>query len=169
MHSVLRFAGVDITAAPIKLPASPHPLPSSGPVTLAQARAAASFPIGVPASLGAPERVEIADPAPNGSSRVVSLFYRSGAIRLDEFDGTLDGGFLKSVRDADWVQIRGETALWMPTPHPVEYVDRAGMAHTETGRMAGPTLLWQSNSVTFRLEGFASRDDAIAVASSTGP
>jgi RNA polymerase sigma factor (sigma-70 family) len=169
VHSVLRFAGVDIAAAPIKLPASSHPLPSSGPVTLAQARAAASFPIGVPASLGAPERVETADPAPNGSPRVVSLFWRTGAVRLDEFDGTLDGGFLKSVRDAEWVQIRGEPALWMATPHPLEYVDRAGVAHTETGRMAGPTLLWQSDGVTFRLEGYASREDAIAVASSIGP
>jgi RNA polymerase sigma factor (sigma-70 family) len=169
INSMLRFAGVDVTSAPIKLPASPHPLPSSGPVTLAQARAAASFPIGVPATLGAPERVEIADPAPNGSPRVVSLFYGTGTIRLDEFDGTLDIGFIKSVRDATWVHVRGETALWMPTPHPLEYVDRAGVTHTETGRIAGPTLLWQSNGVTFRLEGIASPDNAIAVASSVAP
>jgi hypothetical protein len=166
LHSVLRFAGIEVTSAPITLPRSPAPLPSAGPVTLAQARTLVSFPIGVPAALGGPERVEVADPGANGAPRVVSLFYRGGVIRLDEFDGSLDGGFVKSTGDVVWVEVHGRTAIWLPTPHPLEYVDRAGVTHTDAGRLAGPTLFWQSGAVTFRLEGVASRDEAVAVASS---
>jgi hypothetical protein len=40
------------------------------------------------------------------------------------------------------------------------------VTHTDAGRLAGPTLFWQSGGVTFRLEGVASRDDALAIASS---
>ena len=169
VHAVLRFAGVEVVATPITLPSLARPLPSAGPVTLAQARALAAFPLGVPAALGDPERVEVADPAPSGAPRVVSLFYQGGAIRLDEFDGTLDGGFLKSTEDTQWMRVQGEPAMWLPKPHPVQYVDRAGVAHSDTGRLAGPVLVWQDRNVTYRLEGVGSPVTAVGIAESVAP
>lgn len=165
---VLRFAGIEVSrgAAPVRLPATPSPLPSAGPADLAAARAAARFPIGVPGAWGPPERVETADPGPDGAPRVVTLVYRGGAVRLDEFDGALDLAFAKSAPDTTWLQVGTESALWLPDPHPVTYVDRAGTRHTEAARLAGPTLIWESGGVTYRLEGVAFAEEALAVAAS---
>ncbi|GAA1770364.1 sigma-70 family RNA polymerase sigma factor [Luedemannella helvata] len=168
VEDVLRFAGieVDLRAAPVQLPPTPAPLPSAEPTDLAAARAAARFPIGVPAAWGVPERVEVADPGPDGSPRVVSLIYRGGAARVDQFDGVLDGAFAKSAPDAEWTDVGGNTAMWLPSRHPLTYVDRDLRRHTESARLAGPTLIWQVGMVTYRLEGVASLDEARAVAGS---
>jgi RNA polymerase sigma factor (sigma-70 family) len=165
---LLRFAGIEVHvgAPPAPLPASPDPLPSAGPVSLAEARRAARFPVGVPAALGEPEQVIVADPDPDGAPRIVSLLYRGGTVRLDEFDGSLDGAFQKSTPDATWADVAGATALWLSTPHPVVYVGRDHVTRAETGRLAGPTLIWQSGPVTFRLEGMVTVSDAVAVADS---
>jgi len=137
-----------------------------GTVTLARARTLAAFRIGVPAALGPPDRVEIADPATNGAPRVVSLNYDRAAIRIDEFDGTLDGPFVKAAQDVRYVTVGGQSALWFATPHPLRYRDRTGVTRTDTGRMAGPTLVWVFDQVTYRLEGVGSANDAVAVAES---
>jgi hypothetical protein len=97
---------------------------------------------------------------------VVSLLYRAGTVRLDEFDGRVDLVFFKTQPDPDaqWVELGGATGMWFSRPHAVEYVDRAGNTHHETSRLAGPTLIWTDGSVTYRLEGIAARDEALAVA-----
>jgi hypothetical protein len=163
---VLRFAGVEIEHGQPVLPPTPSPLPSVRSVALDEARRVAGFPIGVPAALGAPERVELADPGPTGAPRVVTQFYRGGTLRLDEFDGELDLGFVKQIQDpgVDWVRMDTRYALWLPTAHAIEYIDRQGTRHHETARLAGPTLVWQDGAVTYRLEGATSRDDAVGIA-----
>jgi RNA polymerase sigma factor (sigma-70 family) len=168
VEHLLRFAGIEVHvgAPPTPLPASPSPLPSVGPVSLAEARRVAGFPIGVPAALGEPEQVVTADPNPDGRPRVVSLLYRGGTVRVDEFDGRLDDAFMKSTPDARWVEAVGAMALWLSDPHPLTYVDLDGIVHTETSRLAGPTLIWQSGPVTYRLEGVATLRDAVAIANS---
>jgi hypothetical protein len=124
-------------------------------------------PVLVPDALGAPERVEVADPAPDGAPRVVSLFYRSGTVRMDAFDGRIDIGFLKTSSDrAEWRYVNGLTGLYFPRPHAVAYIDRTGLTHTETARLAGPTLVWEAGPLTYRLEGPFTVDEAIAVAGS---
>ena len=120
----------------------------------------------VPAALGPPESVIVADPDPGGSPRLVTLVYRGGGVRLDQFDGGLDPGFLKSASDAEWTQVAAGTALWLPTSHPVTYVDRGGVAHTEAARLAGPTLVWSAGAVTYRLEGVATLAEARTIAAS---
>ncbi len=180
VDGVLRFAGIRVSAGPVRLPASARPLPSTGPVSLDQARARARFPVAVPALLGAPTAVEIADPGPDGAPRLVSLFYPSGyasagstgggstngPVRLDEFDGRLDGVFVKGTPGVQWVTVGGDVGLWLAQPHPLVYVDRAGVEHTETGRLSGPVLIWQHGEVSIRLEGVADLADALAIATS---
>jgi hypothetical protein len=165
--SVLHFAGVGVERGPINIPATPSPLPSSGSVALDTARQRAHFPIRLPTTLGTPEDVQLADPAPDGAPRVVSLIYRHGTVRVDEFDGRLDLAFLKSegVDGLRWVEIGTDGGLWLPRPHAIQYIDRDGMVHTETARLAGPTLIWTDNTVSYRIEGL-SAEEAIDAAKS---
>lgn len=164
---ILHFAGVRVERAPIHLPATPSPLPSVRSAALDEARQRAHFPIRVPTRLGVPDDVQLADPAPDGAPRVVSLLYRGGSIRVDEFDGRLDLGFLKRdlTDDVRWVQLGNDTGLWFPGPHAVEYIDRDGTPRDETARLAGPTLIWSAGTVTYRIEGLA-YDDAVATVAS---
>jgi hypothetical protein len=158
---LLHVAGVEIRREPPRAapPATPSPLPS--------ATASAAFPAGVPAHLGEPEEVLRSDPDAAGRPRVVTLIYRGGAVRLDAFDGRLDTTFFKTAPDARFVEVPGSIgAAWLPGPHPVTYVGRDGVPRTETARLAGPTLVWATDTVTYRLEGITTLEEAIAVAGS---
>ena len=88
---LLRVAGIEVSREPGAggLPASPSPMPSLRSTALDEARRAALFPVRAPATLGVPEQVLLADPDDKGAPRVVTLTYRGGAVRLDEFDGTV--------------------------------------------------------------------------------
>lgn len=165
---LLRFAGIEVRPQPepTALPATPSPLPLLRHIGLDEARRLARFPVRVPARLGVPEQVTVADPAPDGAPRVVSLSFRDGAVRLDQFDGQLDPAFTKQAGGAEWVEVDGRSALWFPGPHPVTYQDRTGMERVETARLSGPTLVWMDDTVTFRLEGVSSRDEAVEIAAS---
>jgi len=67
-----------------------------------------------------------------------------------------------------WAEVDGQPAIWIPTPHPVTYIDRDGVRHDETARPASATLIWQSTAVTYRLEGQVTADEALAIARSPG-
>jgi hypothetical protein len=171
---VFTFAGVEVHLRPGPIPVTPtpSPLPSQSPLpslhsaALDEARRRARFPVGVPDRLGVPQDVQLADPTPDGAPRVVSLLYQGGTVRLDEFDGQWDVTFSKGDpdRDARWVSVHDQFAIWFPTPHPMAYVDREG-TH-QLARTAGPTLIWQNGETTYRLEGIPSLDEAIRVAES---
>jgi len=165
---LLRIAGIEVRQepAPRGLPADPSPLPSVRTGSLDTARRVALFPVLVPDKLGAPERVELGDPDPAGAPRVVTLVYRGGTLRLDEFDGRVSPFFFKSAPEAQWTGVAGADAIWLPQPHPVTYVGRDGVERVETARLAGPTLIWTSGELTYRLEGFADLEEARTVAES---
>jgi hypothetical protein len=163
---LLRVAGIEvhITPKPGAVPASPGPLPSQHLTALEEARRLARFPVRLPTVLGPPEQVTTTDPDQTGAPRVVTVSYRSGKIRFDQFDGTLSIAFLKQSPNAEWVDVHGGAGIWVPGPHPVTYVDREGAEHTATARLAGPTLIWQSGAVTYRLEGLPTKDEAVTAA-----
>ncbi|MFE9692150.1 hypothetical protein [Micromonospora sp. NPDC005806] len=169
---LLRFAGVVIGASPVPVSptGTPSPLPSQRPVALDEAQRLVRFPIRVPAKLGPPERVLVADPDGTGTYRVATLLYRGGALRLDAFDGQLDVVFQKQASGpgVELVQVDGDFAVWVDGPHPVAYVDRTGTVRVETARLAASTLIWQESGVSYRLEGNLTRDEAVAVAGSLG-
>ena len=163
---LLRLAGIEVLREPDPggLPARPSPLPSVRTAALDEARRTALFPVRVPAALGAPEQVQVGDPDPAGAPRVVTLLYRGGAVRLDEFDGTVTPFFFKTAPEARWADLGGADGIWLPAPHPVTYVGRDGEKHTETARLAGPTLIWTDGEVTYRLEGVAGLAEARTIA-----
>jgi hypothetical protein len=163
---LLRVAGIEVSREPgaSGLPASPSPIPSLRSTALDEARRTALFPVRTPATLGVPEQVLLADPDDKGAPRVVTLIYRGGAVRLDEFDGTVALAFFKTAPNAQWVGIGPDSGIWLPGPHPVTYVGRDGVERTETARLATPTLIWASGAVTYRLEGLPTLEEAQAAA-----
>jgi len=163
--NLLRVAGIEVRTGPVTLPpgTGPSPLPSEGASTLDAARRAVRFPLRVPAALGDPREVTIADRA-----RVVTFAYRDGRVRLDQCDGTIDPIFLKQAPNAQWVDVGADLGLWLPAPHEVTYIDRDGVERTVTSRLAGPTLIWSHSVVTYRLEGIATLDEALRVARTLG-
>ncbi|MEU5964664.1 hypothetical protein ABZ777_25945 [Micromonospora parva] len=167
---LLRFAGVSIATSPAPTPpgATASPIPGQRVVALDEAQRAVRFPIRLPAKLGPPERVLVADPDATGRYRVATLLYDGGALRVDAFDGHLDLAFHKEVTPpgADWVQVNGDFAVWVDGPHVLSYVDRAGGIRRETARLAAATLIWQDNEVSYRLEGHLTRAEAIEIARS---
>jgi hypothetical protein len=163
---LLRVAGIEVRRepAPRGLPADPSPLPSLRSTTLDAARGVAPFPLRELTTLGPADQVLLADPDSTGAPRVVTLTYRGGTVRFDQFDGTMDAVFFKSAPDAQWTEIGGEEGIWVPGPHPVTYVDRSGAGHTEAARLATPTLIWVGGAVTYRLEGLSTLEEARAAA-----
>ena len=163
---LLRIAGIEIRQepAPGVLPAQPSALPSTRTESLDAARRVALFPVRVPAALGAPEQVQLGDPDPAGAPRVVTLTYRGGAVRLDQFDGGIGPYFFKSAPGGQWTEIGTDQGVWLSEPHPLTYVGRDGVERTETARLAGPTLIWTDGQVTYRLEGLTEMEEARTIA-----
>lgn len=166
---LLRVAGIEVRVEPTPgaLPQAPSALPSERSAALTEAARLAAFEVRVPEALGEPEAVLLSDPDPSGAPRVVSLTYRGGTVRLDEFDGSPEPAFFKTAPNARWVSLAaGTDALWLPAPHPLTYVGRDGVRRTETARLAGPTLIWAADSITYRLEGIVTLEEATEVARS---
>ncbi|AEB45947.1 hypothetical protein [Micromonospora maris] len=167
---LLRFAGITISTSPdpVLPTASPSPLPAQHPAELTQAQQAVRFPIRLPATLEPPERVLVADPDDTGAHRVVTVLWRSGAVRLDAFDGKLNPVFFKQAggAGAEWTFVDGRQAVWIDAPHPVSYVDRSGVVREESARLAAATLIWEQDGVTYRLEGEFTLAEAVEVAQS---
>jgi hypothetical protein len=163
---LLRVAGIEVRREPATggLPARPSPLPSLRSARLEEARRVASFPVRVPEALGAPEEVGLADPDDQGAPRVVTMTFRGGAVRFDQFDGTPYPAFFKTARNAEWTDVGADPGIWLPGPHPVTYVGRDGVARTATARLAAPTLIWETGGFTYRLEGIATLAEAREVA-----
>ncbi|GAB3448371.1 hypothetical protein [Actinophytocola sediminis] len=160
----LRIGAVELTHAPAPpAPATPAPLPGDRVVTLEQARAQATFPLRVPALLGDPSTVHLADGDP---PRVVTLSY--DGVRVDQVDGGLDPMFQKftHVPDAVPTTVDGAPGIWLPTPHPVLYLDRDGHRHERSARLAGTTLVWEQDGLTYRVEGDLTHRQAVAIAES---
>ena len=139
----LRIGGVLIKTAPARVRSRPdgRAVPTQGAVvTLEQAQALVTFPIGVPADLA----------RPTGSrSRPTAGWSRwtgppAHPVHLDQFDGSLYWIFVKSpAARSTYVAVNGRDAVWFPTPHEVIYVDRDGNDRTAQARIAGPCLVWE--------------------------
>ncbi|WP_061295215.1 hypothetical protein [Herbidospora cretacea] len=159
---VLRFAGVEIevgTSGPLPS-GSPSPLPSETSAALAEARRMVAFPLVVPAALGEPGQVRVAD-----GGQVVSMYW--DGVRLDQYDGTLRDVWNKQLGEPfpQPARVGDLAAMWIPQKHGIEYLPKGG-GRPVSLRLAGPTLIWQSGGVGLRLEGVATLDEATRIAAS---
>jgi len=137
---------------------------------LAQARTRVGLDFAVPASLGGPTSIMVLH-----QGKVVEMTWGTGdsALIMDVLTGSLDYGFLKSARDVEWTDVRGNSALWLPGDHDLQWIDRSGATQTAPPRTARPTLVWvvpkDGADITYRLEGAATKQAALALAAEVGP
>lgn len=133
-------------------------------LSLDRAAELAGFTPLVPAELGAPDGVAV-----SADRRLVSLSWGSGAdtVRLDQFRGSIDPLFWKTVDTSSFVTIGVGDALWLPTPHHVTVVAEDGTQQQLPPRLAAPTLVWPQGLLTLRLEGDHTLERATEIADST--
>jgi hypothetical protein len=143
-------------------PAESEPVPGAeSDLSLEDASEIISFEPVLPEALGAPEGVDV---SPDGRVLSMSWSDADGIVRLDQFEGDLAPAFVKYA-DAEDLDLDGHPAIWFDGPHPLVALDPDGRLYAESARSAGPTLVWQVDDITLRLEG-ASRDRAIEIARS---
>ncbi|NGN68632.1 hypothetical protein G5C51_32675 [Streptomyces sp. A7024] len=124
-------------------------------------------PAALPAELGRPAGASV-----SADRRVVTVCWRrdgGAVVRLDAFRAGLDPTMGKISRARpEWVTVRGGTGLWFPAAHRLEVMlrDPHGDPYKRTVRTAGPTLLWEHDGTTLRLEGIADKRTALRVAAS---
>jgi hypothetical protein len=136
-----------------------------GRVTLASARLLVDFAVHVPSVLGRPDAVYVRGDPPGGR---VSLVY--GRAILTQFHGDVGPFIEKSLGPGthlERVTIRGVPGYRLTgRPHSLVYVDARGRPREETLRLAGDTLLWTRDGITYRLEGRVSPRRALEIARS---
>ena len=67
------------------------------------------------------------------------------------------------------VTVNGHFGLWMAgAPHVITYFDSHARGHDRAVRLAGNVLVWSSGSLTLRLEGPLTRDEALRLAKTVG-
>lgn len=172
---LLRFAGIEIHVgdeSPVQPRSRYVPLPGERVTDLETARDLADFQVLVPAELGEPDAVVVAD---GEVPRVVALLYhdppgaRVPAIRIDEFRGSITPVFRKYLdQAAEPIAIGQYLAFWIDRPHPVLYVDREGEFREERARLSGQTLIVEVGGTTVRIEGDFDKERAIELARSLG-
>lgn len=148
------------------------------PVTLAEARQRAGFPVLVPAAAGEPDAVYLT-PAPGPR---VDLVYRPrpGLPRADttgvgllvtQFRARATPFIEKTVGSATRVErlrVEGDPAFFITgADHGFAYVLEGGEANFEPQRLAGPTLLVdRADGILLRVEGDLTRAEAVRIAAS---
>lgn len=165
VYDFLRIGGVEIheNQPPPVTPSLEPSLPGERDVTLAQARAEATFDLKLPTGLGDPDNVRLVDGTP---PRVVSMAF--GDLRIDQFDGGLAPMFTKfaTAEDIHRTDVRGAPAIYVARPHLVIYDDRDGTPREASARLSANTLIWESAGITYRLEGTLTEEQAVAIAES---
>ena len=150
------------------------------PVTIEEAQGRVTFPIRLPSvpELGTPDVVAVGTPPPGGQ---VSLVYgprpgvpeaRQTGVGLlitqfrGEFQPYLEKGLPRGSR-VEQVNVAGARGYWIEgEPHILVFRDPGNTVHESPSRLAGNTLLWERDGVTYRLESALDRDAAIRVAAS---
>ena len=180
--------GIDIFRVPAIATPAVNPSPRSGLgalTTLVDARVRAGFPVRVPsdARLATPDEVYRDGADAPGARQRISLVYgpRAGiplshepgvSVLVVEFRGTFDENLIggKGVGPDTRIEslsVNGGRGLWVEgAPHLFFYRDPSGIIQTETLRLAGNTLIWEQDGVTFRIEAQVSREDALRIAAS---
>jgi hypothetical protein len=168
LADLLGVAGIEIRFGPRpEIEPGGRPSPPGGVVSLAEARAAVDYEIGLPA-LGPPERVMLDRRAPGGA---VTLSYRNGDLLVTQFRGGLDSELIQKVigpgTRLDVVTVDGATGYWISgARHVVLYLTPAGAVREDRARLAGNTLVWEVGGVTHRLEADVPRREALRIARS---
>jgi hypothetical protein len=161
----VRVEVVPTATAPV-----PTAVPASfaRPATLAGAEKAAIFPLRFPTRDGVrlqPDGVYLYG---TGADSIVIFVYEEEPFDLYQSQDALLGKGVSDPGDYEEFQFDGHNAVWFPPgDHLASFLDPRGTPIAVTERtVERATLLWEVDSITYRLETTLSRDEAIAVAES---
>ncbi|WP_405066146.1 hypothetical protein OG558_30885 [Kribbella sp. NBC_01510] len=136
-------------------PSTAPPVPGvPGHLSLDEAERVAGFKLAKPKDLGAPVGVE-------ASKGFVAMSW--DGVRLEQFQAQMSMRYIKKYY-ASLEYVPGIDGYWFKTPHELVLEDANGAERVV--RVAGPTLVWVHDGVTFRLEG-VQEAKAVELASGT--
>ena len=183
-RQILRIPGVQIvqvpkSAAPTPAASATPPTSFGTPTTLAQAHVEVGAVAPSDPLLGTPDEVYLAGAS---ALRRAILVYRvrSGipvspqagvSALVVEFRGSLDQNLVGKAAGpgtvVEQVSVGDGSGFWLSgSPHQFFYLDEHGNFVQESLRLAGNTLVWQSNGMIYRLEAEVSKDVALRIAAS---
>jgi hypothetical protein len=132
--------------------AAPPPPKVTGSLSLAEAAERAGFVPVVPKELGAPTGIE-------ASKGMVAMSW--DGVRLEQFRAEPSPMYIKKYYES-LEAVPVVDGFWFSTPHDLVLENKTGGERIV--RVAGPTLVWVYEAVTFRLEGLADKDRATQIA-----
>jgi len=152
----LNIGGVEAVPVPSGPTSAPAPPVVTGRLTLAEAGRIAGFVPAAPPILGEPAGVE-------ASSGFVAMSWRTsgGTVRLEQFEAQPSPMYLKKYYST-LEPVEVVDGYWFSTPHELVLQDKNGGERVE--RIAGPTLVWVQDAMTFRLEGVPDKARATEIA-----
>lgn len=175
---LLGVAGIEIELGSEATPPPVGTLDLGDPVSLAEARDAAPFPLLLPAhpDLGEPDTIHL-----NGEPVQVTLAWRGD----DELPAAGDSGIalihtqfesggqalihkdLDSDTSLVQLRVRGQDGRWIEgAPHDVEVQGRDGTSSLWEVRLGANVLVWEEAGVTHRIETTLDLDETLEIADS---
>jgi hypothetical protein len=154
----LNIGGVEARPVPSGPTSAPGPPAVTGRMSVEEAGRQAGLTPLVPKRLGAPTGVEASD-----GKVAMSWETADGVVRLEQFADRLSPYYVKKYYDS-LEHVPVVNGYWFGTPHELVLEDRYGQERFE--RVAGPTLVWVYDGLTFRLEGAVSKERAAEIAAS---
>lgn len=152
----LNIGGVGAVQVPSGPTSAPAPPKASGQLSLVEAANRAGFTPVVPTALGAPTGVE-------ASEGFVAMSWETaaGVVRLEQFQAEPSPLYFKKYY-SELEHVPEIDGFWFSTPHELVLMKKTGAE--QRVRVAGPTLVWVRNGVTFRLEGVPDKNRATELA-----
>lgn len=152
----LNIGGVEAVHVPSGPTSAPGPPAVPGHLTLDQASKTAGFTPVVPSALGTPARVD-------ASAGFVAMSWdtATGVVRLEQFQAEPEPMYIKKYY-TELEYLPSIDGFWFSTPHELVLLKKTGAQ--QTVRVAGPTLVWVRDGMTFRLEGVPEKDRAVDLA-----
>ncbi|MBZ0303740.1 MAG: hypothetical protein K8J31_28630 [Anaerolineae bacterium] len=158
---------IGIGEAPTLTPALPTLLNLFGETTMAEAQAAAGFPLRQPADFGPPDRVY----QQSADGRAFVLVWledpvaRRPAISLYQFAAD-SPAYGKMLSIAANTQVHDAPAIWTDVPHLLQYQGISGVFTQRAFLVEGHVLIWAEAGVTYRLESTLTEAETVAIAES---
>ncbi|MDQ2984355.1 MAG: DUF4367 domain-containing protein [Actinomycetota bacterium] len=139
-------------------------------VSLGEARRRAAYRIRVPGKAPRPDAVFLEKTFPGGLVSFVYGRLSKPRLLMMQFQGT-SGPYIEKLLYAktkvENVSVDGAPGYWISgAPHELHFLGRYGEDELVPRRLAGNTLLWERDALTFRLEGRLTKDEAVAIARS---
>ena len=168
LRDLFGIGGVSVERADrLPVPGAPAGYLPGRRVSLETARTRVAFVLRLPRSGPVPREVLLDETVAGGA--VSFVWCCEPTLQLTQLHGTDTVRFAgKVVGPGGHVEpfaLDGEPAVWITgAPHVVRFIDETGTFHEARSRIAGDVLLWQDGDVTLRLEGAATRAEAVAIA-----